>query len=110
MSNLNCPQCGGFTTWPEHHKCYPQWEVCFGDNVEQAIDYGVTTVYAYEVTDAVEIAAEQDDCNSGEYSIVSAGESKAWARKLGDTDWIELTVYGESVPQYTAHEVQRKEQ
>lgn len=89
--------------YPTSHKCYPQWEVCFGDKIDHAIDYGILVVYGMDITDAVEVAAEEDDCNSGEYSIVSAGQSKAWARKLGDTEWIELVVYGESVPQYTAH-------
>jgi len=90
-------------SYPDSHKCHPQWEVCFGDNVDAAIDYGITVVYGMDITDAVEEAAEEDDCASGEYSIVSAGESKAWARKLGETEWTELVVYGESVPQYTAH-------
>ena len=104
MSDLNCPHCGRVMLYPDTHKCHPQWEVCFGDTVDEAINYGVHTVYAFDVVDATETAAEEDDIGSGEYTIVRNGESKAWARKLGDSDWISLVVYGESVPQYTAHE------
>ena len=104
MSNLDCPNCGRFLIYPDTHKCNPRWEVCFGPTIEEAIDYGVHTVYAFDLVDATEEAAEQDDSDSGEYSIVRNGESKAWARKLGDTEWHELIVYGESVPRYTAHE------
>ena len=99
----NCPTCKAFAVNLEYHRCPPQWEVVFGRNVEEGIDYGVNVVYAHDEEDAVEKAAEEDDCNSGEYSILSACESNAWARKLGDTKWTALTVYGESVPQYTAY-------
>ena len=89
--------------YPSTHKCNPQWEVCFGDTLARAIDYGITQVYAFDEEYAVETAAEKDDCDSGEYSIVTSGESKAWVRALGSEDWLEYLVTAESVPQYTAH-------
>lgn len=105
MSDLFCPTCNRFMMYPDSHKCNPQWEVCFGENVDEAINYGITTVYACDVTDAVEEAAEYDDSHSGEYSIVRNGISKAWARELGTEQWAALIVEAESVPQYSAREV-----
>ena len=47
---------------PENHQCSPQWEVGFGDTIDEAISYGIHTIYAVDILDAAETAAEE---NSG---------------------------------------------
>ena len=99
----NCLTCKAFAVNLEYHKCPPQWEVVFGNTVEEGIDYGVTVIYARDEEDAAEKAADEYDCVAGEYCILQAGEATAWARMLGSTAWTKLVIYGESVPQYTAY-------
>ena len=103
-STTDCPLCKQFMINPKYHKCKPQWEVCFGDNLKHAIDCGVLTVYGADIYEAVEVAAEEDDCNTSDYSIVNSGSSPAWVRALGSDEWTELVVYGETVPQYSAYD------
>ena len=98
-----CITCGKFIT-SVHHKCLPEWVVVFGKTVEEGMEWGKIIVRGYDAEDAAEEAAEKYDSDSGEYTIVKNQQETAWVRLNNSLDeWERYTVYGESVPSYTAY-------
>lgn len=81
----------------------PTWEVCFGDSIEEAIDYGIVCSKSYYIEGAVSLAAKEFDAANSDYTILQATEYPAWARLQGDSEWTPMVVYGESSPRYTAY-------
>lgn len=101
-----CPTCGKADWGDGRHRCPPMWEV------ERAWDRkGVreweecNPIRAESSVLAAEAWADRHDSN-GDYTIVRGSEETVRVRPLdSDEEWSVFTVTGESVPEYTAHEV-----
>ena len=92
-----CQTCGQFG-WAGSHHCPPLWDV-----VIDLYDVHVS-VYAYDAAGAAEKAVEQWEWESAEF-LVAGGQDVEVSITDRDGEVIHFTVSGESVPQYSAHEV-----
>jgi hypothetical protein len=98
-----CPTCSEWA-WTKRHRCKPVWLVFTEDRHEDWDE--ADRVYATDAQEAAEKWAEQDDCDSAEYSIVAGTDAAVQVRRLDepDTDPVWWVVSGESVPQYHGNE------
>ena len=98
-----CPTCQEYA-WLKTHKCSPIWLVFTEDRHEDWDE--ADRVYANSPREAAEKWAEDDDCESAEYSIVAGTAAAVQVRRLDepDTDPVWWTVSGESFPTYRATE------
>jgi len=100
-----CNICNDFMLYPDTHKCPPIFEVC---QHEYDPDYWMK-IRARDEAMAAEKWAEQDDCESSEYQIVRGTDTEVWVRKWGESEIKRFMVSGESVPEYTATPIHKKE-
>lgn len=101
-----CPTCQEYA-WIKTHRCKPVWLVFSTDNHEDWDE--ADRVYATDAQQAAEKWAEDDDCNSAEYSIVAGTNAAVQVRRLDepDADPVWWVVSGTSVPTYDAAEGKR---
>ena len=105
MSDARCDECGEWTSLPASHKCPPRWRVWCPDEGETAED--ARTFYGRGADDAAEKWAEDDDSQSTEYRIVSGKrEPVVCVQSVEGGDVLRFSVAGESVPSYTAREIE----
>lgn len=81
------------------HVCPPRWTVAFDDGSRLVV------VFADDAEQAAEIWAAEDDAESGDYEIVG-GKTALVHVSDSDGNRYRVLVSGESVPQYSAREVQ----
>lgn len=101
-----CRACGEYD-FTDRHKCKPKWEVAMEAKKGEVPDESEwAEIYAIDQETAAEKYADQYDCESAEYAIVSAGSggetivlSRDPATPEKITRW---HVIGEAVPQYHA--------
>ena len=99
-----CDECGEYwfpTMCTDGHKCAPCYEVWNED--DDRIDS--CNVYAMSGSDAVEKWAEEDDCNSADYNIVSGRDATVMVA-APDGKLAKFIVSGGSVPEYHARFVE----
>ncbi len=86
------------------HRCAPIWLVYSEDHHEDWDD--ADKVHATDPQQAAEKWAADDDCQSGEYSIVAGTDATVQVRRqdlpASEPAWMVVT--GESVPEYHAHQ------
>lgn len=74
---------------------------------EQPSDNDYCEVRASDAEEAAEKAAEEDDSNSTEYSVLKGnGDYVAWVKAAADAQPKRFKVMGETVPQYHAEEIE----
>ncbi len=101
-----CPICSDWA-WMERHRCAPIWLVL---DPEQSGEWeDAVKVYATDPEQAAEKWAQDEDVESGEYSIVGGTDMAVQVRRLDEPDaapvwWV---VTGESIPTYRASEAWR---
>ena len=104
-----CPTCDEYVFGSSvlNHVCKPVFEVNVPGYHD---DDDWQTVRAYSGRGAAEEFADQYDCESAEYAIVSGREYdfRIKVRSPGQTDYKVFSVYGEAVPTYYAIEVSRE--
>jgi hypothetical protein len=98
-----CPRCHEYD-WLKRHRCKPIWLVFNPDHHEDWEE--ASRIHANSPQAAAEKWAEQDDCESAEYSIVAGTDAAVQVRRLDepDTDPVWWVVSGESVPEYRGQE------
>ena len=84
------------------HECNPSFLVWSEDDSDES---DATTVYAIDHECAAERWAEDDDCNSADYSIVSGNPATVSVRSIKDGSLMRFKVTGESEPVYSANEL-----
>jgi hypothetical protein len=97
-----CPKCGEYIFEYEqnHHKCKPCFLVWGVDDAEE----NAYKIHACDEESAAEKWAEDDDCNSAEYSIVSGDTAEVFVKSPNGTIK-KFEVSGEAIPTYTASEI-----
>ena len=98
-----CPKCDEYIYESSilSHKCHPIFLVWESENDET----DAREVRAFDEESAAEKWAEEDDCNSAEYDIISGNDVEVTV-KAPDGTIKKFKVSGESVPQYHADEVE----
>lgn len=102
-----CSTCGEWV-FSKYHKCQPIWLVAIVEGEELPKDDDYCEVRASDAEEAAEKAAEEDDSNSGEYSILKHYDTQyvAWVKAAADAKPKRFKVTGEAVPQYHAEEIE----
>ncbi len=105
-----CKTCREYTV-SDRHMCDPAWSLWRPEDAGET-EEDAHTIYAMSPESAVEKWAEWSDRNSADYSIVGGSDTTVHVRYAGTaeragylmlpTEELVLTVYGESVPSYTA--------
>ena len=89
------------------YECQPVWLVAIVEGEEQPADDDYCEVRAADEEEAAEKGAEEDDCNSAEYSVLKGrGDYVAWVKAAADAKPKRFKVKGEAVPQYHAEEIE----
>ena len=96
----NCPNCHEFLYETFTHKCLPYFMVWDAEHDES----DAYKVFAADEQSAAEKWAEDDDCNSADYSIVGGDEAEVFV-KSPDGTITKFQVSGEATPQYYAREI-----
>lgn len=101
-----CSTCNEWV-FSKYHKCDPVWLVAIVEGEEQPADDDYCEIRASDEEEAAEKGAEEDDSNSGEYSVLEGyGKYVAWVKAAVDAKPKRFKVTGEAVPQYHAEEIE----
>lgn len=102
MSFGRCSDCGKYD-WIDRHRCAPAFDVW---SMEDDDEDCATKVYAFNAEEAAREWADEEDPER-DYSIVSGNDELVAVRQHGtDDDPQFFRVSGESVPSYSAAEVE----
>lgn len=106
MTAERCPTCKEWV-FSKYHKCHPVWLVAIVEGTEEPVEKAYRKVRAFDEEEAAEKGAEEDDCNSAEYSVLKGhGDYVAWVKAAADAKPKRFKVTGEAVPQYYAEEIE----
>ncbi len=91
----------------KYYKCKPVWLVAIFEGDEQPADDDYSEVRTSDTEEAAEKAAEEDDSDSAEYSVLQGhGDYVAWVKAAADAKPKRFKVTGEAVPEYHAEEIE----